>query len=228
MSENPIDGATNAATLVELLRWRAHVQPDASAYTFLIDGETTAVQLTYAALDRRAQAIGALLQELGAGGERVVLLYPPGLDYIAAFFGCLYGGAIAVPAYPPRPNRPLPRLQAIVADAQATIVLSTTHILADLPRRFGHAPELARLRWLATDDSADDAAARWQAPAVTAETLALLQYTSGTTAAPKGVMLTHRNLLHNLAAIRRCFGHTPASQGVIWLPPYHDQGCFMF
>src|SRR2546430_901332 len=107
------------STLVELLRWRAFVQPDQKAYTFLIDGEEEH-SLTYGELDRQSRAIGGQLQRLDATGERVLLLYPPGLDYIAAFFGCLYAGSIAVTAYPPHSNRSIRRIESIVADAQAT------------------------------------------------------------------------------------------------------------
>src|SRR6185503_9694298 len=105
-------------TLIELLRERAQQQPAHFGYNFLLDGEEQVVSLSDGELDRSARRIGAYLQSIGASGERVLLLYPPGLDYIAAFFGCLYAGAIAVPAYPPRANRNLSRLQAITADAQ--------------------------------------------------------------------------------------------------------------
>src|SRR5688572_28844462 len=118
----------DVSTLVELLRWRALHQPDHHAYTFLVDGEAEEVHLTYQELDRQARAIGAQLQHLAAAGERSLLLYPAGLEFIAAFFGCLYAGVIAVPAYPPRRNRPMPRLQTIVADAQARVALTTAAI----------------------------------------------------------------------------------------------------
>src|SRR5438093_12965029 len=93
------------STLVELLRWRALHQPNHLGYTFLADGENHELHLTYGNLDRRARAIGAELQSCGLAGERVLLFYPPGLDYIAGFFGCLFAGAVAVPLYSPRPNR---------------------------------------------------------------------------------------------------------------------------
>lgn len=98
-------------TLLDLLRARAEQQPDHPAYRYLQDNEADIVTATYAELDRRARGIGAWLETHDARGERVLLLYPAGLDYIAAFFGCLYAGAVAVPAYPPRLNRPVPRIQ---------------------------------------------------------------------------------------------------------------------
>lgn len=214
----------NHHTLVELLRFRALQQPDKRVYTFLVDGETEAVHLTYGELDRQARTIGALLQSLWVSGERALLLYPPGLEYIAAFFGCLYAGVVAVPAYPPRLNRSMSRFQAIVADAQTTVALTTTSILSSILRQFAHVPELKALCWLPTDNVTSGLTEEWQEPAVSRDTLAFLQYTSGSTASPKGVMVSHGNILHNQSLIHRCFDHTPNSRGVIWLPPYHDMG----
>src|SRR5215204_4809061 len=211
-------------TLVDLLRWRASHEPERRAYTFLGSGEAEEGSVDYGELDRRARAVAARLETLGvAGGQRALLLYPPGLRYIAAFLGCLYAGVVAVPAYPPRPNRPDMRLRVIAADSRATVALTTNRILSSLERRSAYAPELKSLRWLAID-AGKDLAGRWRRPEVGANTLALLQYTSGSTAAPKGVMLTHGNLLHNLAMIYHALGHTSHSQGVVWLPPYHDMG----
>src|SRR5947209_7235152 len=113
------------ATLTALLRTRAGERPDDLAYAFLADGETVKDRVTYGGLDRQARQIAALLRARGSAGRPVLLLYPPGLDYVSAFFGCLYAGAIAVPAYPPHRNRSLDRLQAIVADADAHVVLCT-------------------------------------------------------------------------------------------------------
>jgi acyl-CoA synthetase (AMP-forming)/AMP-acid ligase II len=211
------------ATLVELLRTRGQNQPKQTAFTFLQDGETESDSLTYQELDSLSRAIAAQLQSSTVPGERALLLFPPGLEYISAFFGCLYAGLVAVPAYPPRPNRSLARLQTIVADAQASVALTTTSILSNIERQFAQAPELKTLRWLTTNQ-VGDLAEEWQEPVVSGDTLAFLQYTSGSTAAPKGVMITHSNLLHNLGLIHECFEHAPNSRGVIWLPPYHDMG----
>ena len=153
-----------------------------------------------------------------------MLLYPPGLDYIAAFFGCLYAGFIAVPAYPPRLNRPVPRIQAIVADAGATVALTTTQFLENLEQRFDHARELRSLHWLNTDKLDVSANGAWQPPPITPDTLAFLQYTSGSTSTPKGVQLSHGNLIHNIQAIARGFHLDDTSKGVFWLPSYHDMG----
>ena len=119
---------TRFSTLVEVLRWRATHQPHERAYTFLIDGDEQEANLTYGQLDSQARCIAAELQSRNAAGERVLLVYPAGLEYVAAFFGCLYAAAIAVPVYPPRPNRSLDRLESIVNDAQPTVILTTSQI----------------------------------------------------------------------------------------------------
>ena len=212
------------STLVDLLRYRSLHQPAQLAFTFLQDGETESSSLTYQELDLSAQAIATQLQSFGAGGSLALLLYPPGLEFIAAFFGCLYAGVVAIPAYPPRRNQNISRLQAIVASSEAAVALTTTSLLTNIRDQFAQNLELAALRWLATDNIASDQALDWQEPTLSSETLAVLQYTSGSTGTPKGVMVSHGNLLHNSVLIHKCFGHTPNSRGVIWLPPYHDMG----
>lgn len=211
------------STLVELLNWRAIHQPNHYAYKFLVEGEIE-VCLTYGELQKQAQAIAAQLQRLGTPGERALLLYQPGLEFISAFFGCLYAGVIAIPAYPPRPNRSLKRLQAIVVDAQATLVLTTTLILAKVESSFLQHPKLLGLNWLATDQIAMSLSSVWQEPALSEDTLAFLQYTSGSTGTPKGVMISHKNLLHNSECIQQAFELTPDSVSVTWLPSFHDMG----
>ncbi|MCC5691595.1 AMP-binding protein, partial [Klebsiella pneumoniae] len=126
-----------------------------------------------------------MLQSMGAAGERALLFYPPGLEYVAALYGCLYAGVVAVPAYPPRLNRSVSRISAIVDDAQATLALTTTPILSKVEGRTANVPALGSLRWLATDELENDLASGWRDPAVSSETLAILQYTSGSTSAPK-------------------------------------------
>lgn len=212
------------ATLVNLLRYRAQQQPNQIPYTFLVDGETEKVSFTYEILDQKARAIAALLQSMKAFGERVLLLYPPGLEFIAAFFGGLYAGVTVVPVYPPRGKQRMTRLQAIAQDAQATFALTTSSVMTKLGERFKEEPELAALKCITTDDIAENLADDWFFPEITNNSLALLQYTSGTTGNPKGVMVNHDNLLCNSALIYQAFEHTPDSRGVIWLPPYHDMG----
>jgi amino acid adenylation domain-containing protein len=211
-------------TLIELLRRRATERPEQLVYSFFADGDGHQRQYSYSELDRQARAIGAALQAQGAAGQRALLLYPPGLDFIAAFFGCLYAGVIAVPVYPPRPHRPLDTLQHIAADSGARFALTTSAQLCSLEQRDSFKPGLGSLCWLATDIPAHSREQEWHPPDIDAHSLAFLQYTSGSTAAPKGVMVSHANLLHNLAFIQQRTEQTPESHGVIWLPPYHDLG----
>ncbi|MFO1518605.1 MAG: AMP-binding protein [bacterium] len=214
-------------TLVDLLRERASSRPDWQVYTFLNDGEQEEIKLTAAGLDLQARRIAAILQKSMKPGERALLLYPPGLDYISAFFGCLYAGVVAVPAYPPDPNRlsrTLPRLQAIIKDSQATTVLTTEMIRSMASFLFEQAPDLGSLHWMATDQAQEGIEAQWKEPELSSKTLSFLQYTSGSTGVPKGVMLSHGNLLHNLKLIQDAYEVTEESMGVIWLPSYHDMG----
>lgn len=215
---------TNITDLVDLLRHRNQNQADNIAFTFLSKGETEEISLTYQELDKKARAIAAVLQSMKARGERALLLYQPGLEFIAAFFGCLYAGVVAVPVYPPRRNHHSNRLQAIVSDAQATIALTTTSVFSHIEKSLKSEPELAILSCIITDEIDNNQANDWQIPYIENDTLAFLQYTSGSTGTPKGVMVSHGNLLHNLSLIHNCFEHTPNSQGVIWLPQYHDMG----
>ena len=217
------NGLERPASLVDILHWRALDQPDRRAYTFLGDGETVAGELTYGALDRQARQIAAQLSQIAAVGDRALLLYPPGLEYIAAFFGCLYAGMIAVPAYPSPSSRAPTRLQTMLADADIRLIMTTPALLNATRARLDDVSDAGARTWIATGDDTSDATG-WQPPALHRDALAFLQYTSGSTAAPKGVMISHANLLHNLEQIQRCFGSSAESQGVIWLPPYHDMG----
>ncbi len=210
--------------LVELARHRAVHQADDVAFTYLVDGEHEQVHLTNRELDRQARAIGAWLESLDLVGERALLLYPPGLEFITAFFGCLYAGVVAVPVYPPRRNRSLARIQAIADDAGAKVALTTDIVLRRVEPLIDETPHLKELTWLATCHVPEGMDQRWELPDVHGDTLAFLQYTSGSTGSPKGVMLNHANLLHNSALIAYVFEHTRSGLGVFWLPSYHDMG----
>ncbi|MFO0583497.1 MAG: amino acid adenylation domain-containing protein [Anaeromyxobacter sp.] len=210
-------------TLVSILRERAARSPGVLAFRMLADGEEEAGSLTYGELDLRARQLAARLIAAGARGERALLLHPPGLDYVVAIFGCAYAGVVSVPAYPPRFNKPMLRLRALVADAEARFALTTPAVLRRIERQLPTEPELARLTWLTPGDLAGDAA-----PPIPAEAdpgaLALLQYTSGSTSTPKGVMLTHAHVARNAALLAERLRLTPADHLVSWLPPYHDMG----
>ncbi len=214
----------HSSNLVELLRYRAISQPDRTAYTFLLDGEASEVSVTFGELDLRARAIGAWLQSTGAPGQRVLLLYPPGIEYIAAFFGCLYAGAVAIPAYPPRLNQKLFRIQTILEDANVGVILTSASILPRTESLFAHTPHLKTLRWVDTESIASSLSAKWRDPLLDRDSLAFLQYTSGSTAEPKGVMVSHGNLLYSEQMIQTAFEQNEDSVIVGWLPLYHDMG----
>jgi acyl-CoA synthetase (AMP-forming)/AMP-acid ligase II len=212
------------STLVELLRYRASTQPERIAYIFLRNGETEEARLTYGELDQKARAIAAHLQSLEAKGERGLLLYPPGLDFISAFFGCLYAEVVAIPAYPPRRNQNLFRLQAIIADSQARFTFTNAALFPTLENQWAKDSELAEMQWVVTDEIDHHLSANWQEPTLEKNTLAFLQYTSGSTGTPKGVMVSHHNLLINSAFIDHVWGHDQDSVMVTWLPTFHDMG----
>ncbi|MEN9869338.1 MAG: hypothetical protein RLZZ171_321, partial [Cyanobacteriota bacterium] len=211
----------NCLTIVELLQYRASSQSQTTAFKFLEDGEKETETLTYGELDRRAKAIASQLQALNLSGERALLLYPSGLDYVAAFFGCLYAEVIAVPAYPPQNQRKTPRVQAIVADAKPAIALTTETLLPRMQSLLG---KIGSFRWLATDSLEAGIEANWQESELDRDAIAFLQYTSGSTGTPKGVMVSHGNILHNATMTYRCMGHSPESKFISWLPMYHDMG----
>ncbi len=211
-------------TLVALLRQRAWTHSDETAYTYLREGDGAEQTLSYGELETRARAIAARLQAWDMAGQRAVLLYQPGLEFIAAFFGCLYAGVIAAPVYAPRRNGSLERVHSVTRDSAARVMLTTSQVLANFDARRLLPPSGRAPHWLATDTVESDEGVAWVDSHAEGDDLAFLQYTSGSTAAPKGVMLSHINLLHNLRLIHARFGCSEESRGVIWLPPYHDMG----
>ena len=211
------------ASLVELLEYRAERQGDDVVFRFVSGDGTEEASLTFRELRARATAIAAGLRAHADPGDRVVLLVPPGLDYVASFFGCLYAGAVAVPAYPPNPRRADPRVHRIIADSRARVALVHSSLASRLESwlALGDAPP--QVRWLDVGELRGDAPLAARAT-TSAGDLAMLQYTSGSTGEPRGVMLTHANLLHNSAVIHRVSAHRPGDNGVFWLPPFHDMG----
>ncbi|MGV0779724.1 fatty acyl-AMP ligase [Mycolicibacterium sp. XJ775] len=212
-----------AATLLEMLQQRAATYQDKVAFSFSYDGDDqNRTQLTYRDLDRRARAIASTLQELGAAGERVLVLCRPGLDSVAGFFGCIYAGAVAVPVH----ERLAPRLSSVVPDAHARFALATAETQAKIKAAIDELAEGRDLRWVRTDevDGASADGSGWTAPDVDADAIAMVQYTSGSTTTPKGVALTHRNLMHNMESIRQVWHGDDTATSVFWLPSHHDMG----
>jgi len=215
---------------VELLRWRAQSHPELVALSWFSDGDTLSSQLSYAELDASARRWAVRLLALAPPGNRALLVFPPGPEFLQAFVGCLYAGWIPVPAYPPEQHRlehSLKRLLAIIADAQAPVVLTIEafrQMAEGLIQQSGQ-KDLQTLTWLTPTDLSSSDPERWQSPDLRAESLAFLQYTSGSTALPKGVMISHRNLLHNLAMIKAGFELGECNDTIVcWVPFYHDMG----
>ncbi|MCL8014925.1 fatty acyl-AMP ligase [Streptomyces sp. AS02] len=224
-------------SLVDFLTTHASRQPDRTAYRFLVtgdsDGETE--EISYGRLAERAQAIAAWLQERGLPGARAILLYPAGIDFICGYLGCLAAGVVAVPGVPPRGrkqnHRALTRMKRLIADADATVMMGDREVIDGLADMAEHLPELADITRVATEDIPDVAAASWRDPGLTPDSVAFLQYTSGSTSDPKGVVVTHGNLLDNVRILSERWGHTPDAierygheMYVSWLPVYHDMG----
>jgi len=213
-------------TIADLLRYRSSKSPDEVGYIFLeflTNDRIVEHAITYGELDARSLRLGSSLRNSLARGERAVMLYPPGIDYIVAFFACQYAGIVAVPSYPPFSQRTLAQFVSIIQDADPKRILSTK-MVADSVKSLisGERQQQLCPEWMWVDtDFLEDSGSE---PAVTMNDISFLQYTSGSTSMPKGVMLTHSNLLHNLSLIHKCFGHHEGSRGVIWLPPYHDMG----
>lgn len=210
-------------TLAEVAQWRATVQGEDIAFTFLADGEVEEQNLTYAELDRRARRWAARLEQMGLRGGRALLTFEPGLEYIEALYGCLYAGVTAVPVYPPDPfrmQRTLPRLELIAGNAEAGIVLGSQEIMAWASSALS---ERCHVGTLAPAEVEQEPGDEWVPARIDPAEPACLQYTSGSTGEPKGVMLSNANLLHNLATVNAWLDGDGAV-AVAWLPPYHDMG----
>lgn len=206
-----------------LLQERAISEPDKIAFIYLIDGELEKQEVTYKQLDFLAKKIAGYLQEKANIGDRALLLYPSGIDYIAAFFGCLYAGIIAIPLYQLRNNtRALSRMHSIWVDAAATFILSTKDKLTILYNNQEIIPDFGNAILVATDEIDDSAVNKWKQPPY--QDVAYLQYTSGSTGHPKGVMVGHHNLAHNGRITQNTWKNNENSTIVSWLPLHHDMG----
>ena len=218
------------STLITLLRDRANEQPNEKIYTFLEDIKTVKGTLTYQELETRARAIAAQLQSLNAGGSRALVVYPyaGGLEFIAAFFGCLYANVVAVTSNAPQNAAAIAKLEQRAIDSQATVGLTTQELIDRFQflrvKNPELAPKLDQIKWIATDRLDNAIASDWIEPHINGDNLAFLQYTSGSTGIPKGVMVSHQNILQNSEIIKQTFQHTSQSKGAIWLPLYHDMG----
>lgn len=217
------------STLLHLFRSRVAeaLAADAPAFTFLDSGETVSAVLSFADLDRQARRLASAMQQSGVRpNDRVVLAYPAGLDFVCGFWACMYAGAVAVPALAPSSVRKLPRLRRIVEDASPALLLTTVNVAHRLQVQTspGLQDALANVQWLTTDDPDLGDEQAWICPQTVATDIAFLQYTSGSTSAPKGVMVSHGNILANLALISWTVDAQPGYTSAFWLPAYHDFG----
>jgi natural product biosynthesis luciferase-like monooxygenase protein len=213
-------------TFIDILRFRSEQQPDSVAFTYLDYGEYGELEtkISYAQLDQQARSVAARLQSLKLSGQRVLLIYPQGLEFIAAFFGCMYAGAIAVPVYPPGPRKPLDNLEALANNCKPAALLLSKTMASSIGQRIHHSSVFNSLPFLITDEDNYSQSELWEEFHPEGEGIASLQYTSGSTGTPKGVVLSHSNLVYNSELICQGFGNTSSSIGVSWLPFYHDMG----
>jgi acyl-CoA synthetase (AMP-forming)/AMP-acid ligase II len=211
-------------TWIQLAQKQADRFGEKPAYIFLANGENVAETVTYKEVDQRARALAAHLQSLSNPGDRALLVYDSCIENIIAFFGCLYAGLIAVPVCPPHRSRRNARLENILKDCNPSFALSTAAQIAEIKRLFNHDSVLERVTSLATEMVSQDETEAWIEPDSNDKNLAFLQYTSGSTNTPKGVAVSHGNLLHNQQMLQHAFQTTEHSNIVSWLPIYHDMG----
>lgn len=219
--------ALNTTTnLIELLYLRAQIHPDEPAYTFLSETEDLDISLNYGELVEQVEALAWRLRNNKLQGQRALILYPSNLDFLITFLACLAAEVVAVPAYPPRKNQNMGRIKAIVKDCEPAMVLATTKIMSIARPILAETPEFSHLQYLCTDNKNTEAnnAGEITIPDIDSEALAFLQYTSGSTGDPKGVMLSHGNLFYNQKIIHQAGGYLEQARIVSWLPLFHDMG----
>lgn len=217
---------TDKQTIVDIAREKAERLASKVAYINLQDNGQEQRRITYAQIDAACRRIGSALQSRNLRGERVVLLLPQGIDFITGFFGTLYGGAIAVPAHAPRQNaRSWATFQAIVDDCGPKLILTSRAIRDKIVAGRRDYPSVAALELLCIEDvEAESRATDWVSDGASPAEIAFLQYTSGSTSKPKGVMVSHGNLIHNASLTARHMGHDGETVIVSWLPLFHDLG----
>ncbi len=214
-------------SLVDVLTYQAKKHPEKTAYIFLRNGEKEEIRLTYRELDMQARCVAVHIQAQCRPGDRAMLIYPPGIEFIPAFFGCLYAGVMAVPVYPPNPANlhiSMEKIMMLISDAAPNVIITTEEVSNSLHFIIKDYPELKKIKWLSTDNLNADSTGSLRKLQINENTLAFLQYTSGSTGNPKGVMVSHGNILYNQEMIKAGFGHSEQSVVVGWLPLFHDMG----
>ncbi len=224
LADNPDPIIRESESLVEIISKRALAQPNHVVYKYLGDGVNETEQFTFSEIDRVARSIAQALAKKLTAGDRVVLLFPQGLQYIAALYGCFYGGFVAIPAYPPRRNRKTDRLNAIIEDSGAAACIATREVFTAVERNFSDNKLLSDMDWFVYEDVCTNENPNPVSRLPKPDEVAFLQYTSGSTGNPKGVMITHENIIYNSEFIRQSFGFSSDTVGMNWLPIFHDMG----
>ena len=192
------------------------------AYRYLNDEEEQSI--SYEQLLIKSKRIATYLQKQGYYGKRALIMYPSGLEYITAFLGCLYAGVIAIPVYPPTLSRNMDRIRSILIDASTNIILTTSQLYAKVVKHFNEETTSMDIKWVCIDEIVLPQPDQWTQPKANGDSIAFLQYTSGSTSAPKGVMISHRNILYNEEMIKQAFNNDENTIVLGWLPLYHDMG----
>lgn len=224
LHSQPAEKNYPADNFADLLRIRAKQHPEKTAFIFLEDGINETARINYGQLEKRASLLAANLLEKNRKGERCILLFQPGIDFIVAFMGCLIAGVIAVPSYPPRRNRKNERFLAIVNNCEPSAIIASVSIANDLQKNTEDQELIKNIRLINFDKLDFSQEKKDTNTAILKEDIAFLQYTSGSTGMPNGVMVSHGNLIHNSEIIKKAFNHDENLRGVNWLPPFHDMG----
>lgn len=212
-------------SLIDLVEYQAERLPNNIVYRYLKDGEILDDSLTFSEFSLRIKKLAAVIQAHCEPGDRALLLYPSSLDYIVAFFACVYAGVIAVPAYPPQnQRRDWTRLQSILEDSKASLLLSNNHYSTGIEQWLSQTELSFKPKFLTSSYIHDNGASLWRCPNIDNDTTAFLQYSSGSTGMPKGIMVSHGNLLHNEEIIQQSVRSHVGTKFVGWLPIYHDMG----
>ena len=216
----------SGSLVLHVERW-TKVRGDKLAYRFLdfsTERDGVARDLNWADFGRRNRAVGARLQQVTEPGDRVAILCPQNLEYLVAFFGTLYSGRIAVPLFDPSEPGHVGRLHAVIDDCHPSAILTTTEAAEGVRKFFRSRPAKERPRVIAVDAVPDDVGATWESVKVERDTIAYLQYTSGSTRIPTGVQITHLNLATNVVQVIEALEGEEGDRGVSWLPFFHDMG----
>lgn len=212
------------SSLIDLLNHKVTEHPHKEAFKYLVNGEDEEVSISYDPFISEVKRIAAYLQGEGYTGKQALIMYPSGIEYITTFLGCLYAGVVAVPVYPPTLSRNLDRIKSIMLDASTNIILTTSQLYSKIVKHFSEETSSMSIKWICIDELMLPQADQWTEPLVNRDSIAFLQYTSGSTSTPKGVIVSHHNILYNEEMIKTAFHNHNQSIVLGWLPLYHDMG----